>query len=86
MINAIEAYAGSPLMCGQLVGSLLAADATTTQALKQRGITENIPKLVWLAKRLRAIEANNKQNGLLGIVLKNLDKKHAKEIPFKNPF
>ena len=80
MINTLEAYAGSPYMCKQLTTSLLGADVLSTEALKRRGETINVPKLVGLAGKLRAIELNNNQNGLLGSVLTRLNKRHLNAI------
>ena len=78
MMMIIEAYSGSPFICKQLTDSLVAAKIATCKGLEQRGTSTNVPMLVGLAKKLRAVEINNKQSGLLGSVLTRLNKRHAK--------
>ena len=77
MIMVIEAYAGSPFICNQLLGSLLAAGVNTCKQLEQRATQINVPKLASLAKTLRSIELSNRQSGLLGPVIKKLARRHA---------
>ena len=77
MMMIIEAYSGSPFICKQLTDSLVAAKIATCKGLEQRGTSTNVPMLVGLAKKLRSVEHNNKQTGLLGSVLTRLNKRHA---------